>query len=676
MFCHNCGAKVADNAAFCSKCGAKISGEKLNIDVNQSETNEESNKAFREYVDCHVRENTCFSTAVELLESKVPLRFVRNLIVIPDILLLLMLVVINREKMNIGMFVECLLLSTIISLMIGYIIAYIAGLVIYAKYSKKVSGKFEGNIDTDDLIAFLDNHLQYLNPYFHHWGYLSKAAFSVRSAVEIEIKNVAKKALKQECLCTEFGEKERRLCVIHIGLEAADSQQMKYYFSAENRIEGSLFYSHDWGFEKYKCLVRTAPVLQAAMEYYLNVYRLNEHSANTDLEKDKENVENCTSQNIERKETNNQETETKTGNISEKKNVKAKKSHAILGVSAALVVLILIIAVIGEIGDSESDDSTNVSTTVTTTGVNLSQSYVNEEEGFSFQYPEAWVPVSKEELTAYSESEESAPLVVLANRIEDLPEEDTYIMIFGFEVTQEVKDRLFVSDDEFAEHFDDDDLIIETSITEIDGVPAREITYLQSDGIGCQSYFYIVGTRFYRIDFVWRGETAGNNQRFFDAIMESYTIETEEIAETQENVQDVLLCQGVPIKDLVIFTTTEDIVGYFGEPDIREEGYYGGEDYIYNFGDSSYIDFYILENGSVSALTASPEIVTINGVNLRQGFDEVNKMLGEDYHAVGGGGPFEVYGWYTNDGCEITCQFSAEGESDEAISVIAEMATN
>lgn len=59
-----------------------------------------------------------------------------------------------------------------------------------------------------------------------------------------------------------------------------------------------------------------------------------------------------------------------------------------------------------------------------------------------------------------------------------------------------------------------------------------------------------------------------------------------------------------------------------------------------------------------------------------QGFDEVNKMLGEDYHAVGGGGPFEVYGWYTNDGCEITCQFSAEGESDEAISVIAEMATN
>lgn len=390
----------------------------------------------------------------------------------------------------------------------------------------------------------------------------------------------------------------------------------------------------------------------------------------------KENIENSTSQNIERKEANNQETETKRGNISQKKNVKTKKSHAILGVAAALVVLILIIAVIGEIGDSESDDSASVSTTVTTTGVNLSQSYVNEEEGFSFHYPEAWVPVSEEELNAYSESEESTPLVVLANRIEDLPEEDTYIMIFGFEVTQEVKDRLFVSDDEFAEHFDDDDLIIETSITEIDGVPAREITYLQSDGIGGQSYFYIVGTRFYRIDFVWRGETAGNKQRFFDAIMESYTIETEEIVETQENVQDVLLCQGVPIKDLVIFTTTEDIVGYFGEPDIREEGYYGGEDYIYNFGDSSHIDFYILENGSVSGLTASPEIVTINGVNLRQGFDEVNKMLGEDYHAVGGGGPFEVYGWYTNDGCEITCQFSAEGESDEAISVIVEMATN
>ena len=344
--------------------------------------------------------------------------------------------------------------------------------------------------------------------------------------------------------------------------------------------------------------------------------------------------------------------------------------------AAALVVLILIIAVIGEIGDSESDDSASVSTTVTTTGVNLSQSYVNEEEGFSFQYPEAWVPVSEEELTAYPESEESAPLIVLANEDEDIPEENTYIMVFRFEATQDIIDRLFVSDDEFAEHFDNDVSVIETSITEIDGVPAREITYLQSNGIGFQSYFYIVGSKLYRIDFSWKGETAGNKQRFFDAIMESYTIETEEIVETQENVQDVLLCQGVPIKDLVIFTTTEDIVGYFGEPDIREEGYYGGEDYIYNFGDSSYIDFYILENGSVSGLTASPEIVTINGVNLRQGFDEVNKMLGGDYHAVGGGGPFEVYGWYTNDGCEITCQFSAEGESDEAISVIAEMATN
>ncbi len=260
-------------------------------------------------------------------------------------------------------------------------------------------------------------------------------------------------------------------------------------------------------------------------------------------------------------------TEAKSVSVPKGKAEKRKKLYVILGVVAVLVVLILIIAAIVESGNSES-----VSTSADTTGVNLSQSYVNEEEGFSFQYPKAWIPVSEEELSGYSESEESIPLLVLANEIEDLPEESTYIMVFKFGVTQDYIDRLFASDEEFIANFGNDVSVVDTSVTEIDGVPAREITYLESDGFGCQSYFYAVGLNFYRIDFIWKGETPGNNQRFFDAIMESYTIDVS-VAENQTNTEsEWASVYAAEVQNMEATATTEtsyDLI-YINEDDMPE----------------------------------------------------------------------------------------------------------
>ncbi len=203
---------------------------------------------------------------------------------------------------------------------------------------------------------------------------------------------------------------------------------------------------------------------------------------------------------------------------------KSKKLPVILGVTASLVLILVILAVIGSSGDVSDSGGGGSS------GVNLSQSYVNEAEGISFRYPSAWVPFGEEEIDnlekniSKSGSGSGKVLAFLGNENEDLPEANTYIQITKFDVPQDAIDHLFISDEEFAETFDDDVSIKNTSVTEVSGLPARTITYINSQGTGYQSYFYSVGSTLYRIDFSWLGENPGDAQRFFDAILGSYTV--------------------------------------------------------------------------------------------------------------------------------------------------------
>ena len=55
---------------------------------------------------------------------------------------------------------------------------------------------------------------------------------------------------------------------------------MEYVAAAGGRVEseGVAYLSQDFGFQTYKCLIRTAPILQAAMEYYLKQYKQNGRS--------------------------------------------------------------------------------------------------------------------------------------------------------------------------------------------------------------------------------------------------------------------------------------------------------------------------------------------------------------------------------------------------------------
>lgn len=200
------------------------------------------------------------------------------------------------------------------------------------------------------------------------------------------------------------------------------------------------------------------------------------------------------------------------------KKKKRKKWPFILGGAVLLFLLIVIVAIGG--GDDPESQSVQSSTEV-----NLSETYTNDEEGFSFKYPSGWKPISEERIAELIGSvEDEYPLVLLANEIEDMPEENTYIMVSKFDVEQDAIDHLFVEDEQFAETFDKEASIKDTSVTELDSVSARKIIYVDSDGLGYESYFYAVDSILYRIDFVWKGESAGNSQPFFDAVIGSYKI--------------------------------------------------------------------------------------------------------------------------------------------------------
>lgn len=284
MFCKKCGIQITEGANFCQKCGAKVEhmevvqqGAELKAqelaEPDSKNTsikgNEGQKEDFREFVENHIRKTTEFQSAKDLLNSKVPLRFAKISFGIPALLGLAFGI------LGSGSLLAALFVSLFFAFTFGYLAAYISCGIVKGRYLFNHIGKFEGNIDIDALRQFLNEHLSYLQPYFHEWGYLRREGFNIRGIVETTITEMASKALKEVNICTEFGEKQRRLVVISIRPDKLnpDSGKMEYTFEAENRKSGSPFSSHDMGFARYKCLVQTVPILQAAMEYYIKCHK-------------------------------------------------------------------------------------------------------------------------------------------------------------------------------------------------------------------------------------------------------------------------------------------------------------------------------------------------------------------------------------------------------------------
>ncbi len=251
MFCYKCGNKISEDMIFCNKCGTKITPDNA-VSQTSNIANDENN--FKNFVDNHIKTTTKFQSAKELLEKRVPLKFVWICFGIP--------IILGTLTFNLGIL--------LLGIIVAYLAARIACGIIKGRYAFKISGKFNGNIDTDELILFLNKYLEFLHPYFHKWGYLKQEFIGagLQGAITATAMNLMSESATEINLCTEFGEKKKLFSVINIRPDVLNpnSGQMEYFFSSEYRIPG---FFKGWGFSTYTCLFKTAPILQAAMEYYL-----------------------------------------------------------------------------------------------------------------------------------------------------------------------------------------------------------------------------------------------------------------------------------------------------------------------------------------------------------------------------------------------------------------------
>ena len=278
MFCQKCGNRAEEGAAFCQKCGAKI----VHADtvcqttdatvpmVEPSATNiaepspitssvpvqtmaKRSISAtyannFKMFVDNHVRTTTKFRSADDLLKSSKPLLFIWPCIAIPAIFGLI----------NMGP-VGLLLFGGIF----GYVAVFIASGIIRMRYSGKYSGEFTGDINIDDLFDFLNGRLKHIHPDFNEWGYLSK-----KGLLPI-LENAIANATEEVRICSEFGSKRKNLITLYIKPKTIDAKPGEKLYFVDALKNGFLVDGRAAGFLGHGTLIRTAPILQASMEYYI-----------------------------------------------------------------------------------------------------------------------------------------------------------------------------------------------------------------------------------------------------------------------------------------------------------------------------------------------------------------------------------------------------------------------
>jgi len=257
MFCHKCGNKLAEGAAFCNKCGAKAASNTIVLKT-QNNLNDEND--FKLFVDNHVRMTTKFQSAKDLIMNSKPMSFIW-ICIVSLVVFGMLLGAIKGEVRGIfgGLLVGCFF---------GYAAVFIVSGIIRSKYRAKFSGKVEQKIDPENFLAFLNEHLRIISPYFHDCGYLDQ-----RGGMLTILSNALSDAMKEVNLCCECGEnekkKKRNLAVICIRPDVSNpSSGMTQYFASAT-YNGFLIDRGGAGFLAHSCLIKTAPVLQAAIEYYV-----------------------------------------------------------------------------------------------------------------------------------------------------------------------------------------------------------------------------------------------------------------------------------------------------------------------------------------------------------------------------------------------------------------------
>lgn len=204
----------------------------------------------------------------------------------------------------------------------------------------------------------------------------------------------------------------------------------------------------------------------------------------------------------------------------------------VCGIGIAAVVIVVLAILGSTLGHSpassespEPADSSEPSSSQVQE-VSLTETFTNEEEGFSFQYPSAWEPVAQEDMDNYADlAETESTLVLLANEYEDIPEANSYIMVSRYDTDEGDEELLALDDEAFLEEFQIDGSHVEASSLTIDGVPVKEVTCtVDESNLYRRTYYYVANQGFFRVDMLCSVPQSSEYIRFFDAVMDSYTI--------------------------------------------------------------------------------------------------------------------------------------------------------
>ena len=278
MFCHKCGNQAEQGAAFCNKCGERLitlgamtaqsAVDSVHIitpapqqqPVYQQQPAYQqpiADTGFREFVDNHVSTTTKFKSAQDLITNSKPSFYI--LICFAGAALAFLLLGLSNgglTSMGLPGFI-------VIVGFFGYVAMFIVGAIIRLRYRRRFNGEFNGDISIEDLLVFLNEHLIYIHPDFHNWDYLSS-----KGGVLTGIENSAAIAAKEVRICTTYGPKEKRLAVLTIRQNPDDPTAIRKYFVDASKNGFNLDARSD-GMFGHSTLIKTAPILQAAMEYYI-----------------------------------------------------------------------------------------------------------------------------------------------------------------------------------------------------------------------------------------------------------------------------------------------------------------------------------------------------------------------------------------------------------------------
>ena len=308
MFCTKCGNKMNEGAVFCSGCGTKTTNSQTqtpqiptesitpNATIERSGLNEVESQPptinaldeiplrdvdsgdFKSFVDNHIKTNTKFASANELLTRSKPLTFIWVCLAIA-VGIFATLGIINNSFQPVVL---------LVALFFGYAAAFVVGFFKRIRILK--TQRLSKAIDTEDFINFLNANLNYITSDFGGWQYSTKTTPpNLKNVIDDQnAETVGEYAanLLQEIagqtsveIISSFRNKGVDVVIEFITTRDGESLYAVAARKRKSKLLGVLLKIADilggnnrgtnTGFGEYKVVYLTAPILKAAVEYYI-----------------------------------------------------------------------------------------------------------------------------------------------------------------------------------------------------------------------------------------------------------------------------------------------------------------------------------------------------------------------------------------------------------------------